>query len=99
MTNAVLSVTYTDVPGFPHGSAVAAIKATITGPAGPQTQSVGAGTASITFDNVVPGSYAYVVEAVDSGGNVYGTAVQGTFSVPEPPVTLSLPSAVTLTLV
>ena len=95
--NALLAILYSDVPGFPAGSAVSHIVASITGAVTPvQTQTVAPGAPSVTFASVPADTYTYSVAGVDSAGNTYGTAVTGTFTVTAPAtVTLSLPSAVT----
>lgn len=95
--NAILAVLYSLVPGFPAGSVVASISASITGAATPiVTQSVPPDTAAITFANVPADSYTFSVAAVDASGNVFGTPVTGTFVIAAPTtVSLSLPSSVT----
>lgn len=100
--NANLAISYVDVPGFPAGSAVAAIVASITDtsltPPTSLTQSVTPGTASVSFPNVAAGSYSFSVAAQDSTGAVLGTPVTGTFTITAPAtISLSLPSVVTPT--
>ena len=95
--NAILAIAYADVPGFPAGSVVAHISASITGAVTPVVnQIVLPGTASITFANVPADTYSFSVAGVDASGNVFGTAVTGSFTITAPAtVTLSLPSTVT----
>jgi hypothetical protein len=100
--NLVLAVLYSPVPGFPAGSAVAAVTATVTGTASGNTtrisQSAPAGETSFVFPLTVADTYTYSVQAVDGATppNTYGTAVTGTFTITAPAtVTLSLPSSVT----
>jgi hypothetical protein len=100
--NLVLAVLYSPVPGFPPGSAVAAVTATVTGTAAgnttPISQSAPPDEASFVFALTVADTYTYSVQAVDGATppNTYGTAVTGTFAITAPvTVTLSLPSSVT----
>ena len=95
--NAVLAILYSLVPGFPAGSVVAHISASITGAVTPViTQSVPPDTASITFANVPADTYTFSVAAMDASGNTFGTAVTGTFTITAPAtVSLNLPSSVT----
>ena len=102
MSNAFLAVAYAPVPGFPAGTTVASISATITGQAAGNTtpilQTGAPGVSSIEFVNVVPDTYTYSVVAVTADGNPLGTAVTGTFTITAPTtVSLSLPSAVSVT--
>ena len=100
MSTQTVAVTYTPVPGFPAGSAVASILASITGanPANSMSQSVAPGTASIVFTNVTADSYSFSISGVDANGNVFGTPVTGTFvATGATTVTLNLPSAATVT--
>jgi hypothetical protein len=96
--NAVASIQYSDVPGFPPGSAIDHIEVTVQGAApgaAPITQNVAPGTTSVTFNSLPDDSYTISVEAVDANNNVFGTPVTGTFSISTVgTVTLSLPSAV-----
>jgi hypothetical protein len=82
MSTQTLTVAYAPVAGFPAGSVVASILATITGanPANSQSQSVAPGTASVVFNNVVDDNYSLTVEGVDASGNVFGTPATGTFT-------------------
>lgn len=94
--NAVMTVVYSLIGGFPAGSVVANVVASITGAATPVvSQTVAPGTATIAFDNVPADTYTYSVQAVDASNNTFGTAVTGTFTITAPTtVTLSLPSSV-----
>jgi hypothetical protein len=96
--NALASISYAPVEGFPVGSVVDHIVVTITGANTPaQTQNVAPGTGVVDFANVPADSYGFSVAAVDAAGNTFGTAVTGTFTITAPQtVTLSLPSAVTI---
>ena len=100
MTQAILAVSYADVPGFPAGSAVANVVASISG-ASSVSQTVPPGTAAVTFADLPAGDYSYSVSAVDASGAVLGTPVTGTFTVAvvDTTVTLSLPSTVGVTQV
>lgn len=94
-----LAVVYADVTGFPAGSAVANIVATITGSDGvAHSQTVPAGTASVTFPAVAADTYAVSVAGVDASGATLGTPATGSITITAPAtVTLSLPSTVTAT--
>jgi len=98
MSNAVLTIGYTDVPGFPPGSVVASILASIMNQnAGtpPETQTLPPGTVQATFGPLDPGDYSVLVQAVDANGSPLGGAATGSFNVPAPAtVTLSLPTSV-----
>lgn len=95
--NLDLGIVYADVPGFPTGSVVAHILASITGLVTPvATQIALPGAATIEFANVAADTYTYSVAGVDASNNTFGTPVTGTFVITAPAtVTLSLPSAVT----
>jgi len=95
--NLDLAIAYADVAGFPAGSVVAHILATITGLVTPvATQIALPGSATISFANVPADTYTYSVSGVDGSNNTFGTAVTGTFVVTAPAtVTLSLPATVT----
>ncbi len=99
--NLDLAVTYADVAGFPPGSAVIAIEATITGSAvgntTPTVQTQPPGTAAFVFPLTVADTYTYSVQGIDGATppNTYGTPVTGSFVITAPTtVTLALPSAV-----
>jgi hypothetical protein len=100
MSTAVLTGSYVNVPGFPAGSVVANVVASITGAATPiVSQTVPPGTAMITFSSVPPDTYTFSVAGVDASNNVFGTASTGTFTVSAPTtVTLSLPSGFVATV-
>jgi hypothetical protein len=98
--NAVASIQYSNVPGFPAGSAVDHIEVTVQGAAPgalPITQSVPPDTASVTFTALADDTYTVTVEAVDAANSVFGTPVTGSFtsSTVGSTVTLSLPASVT----
>ena len=98
--NAVLAIVYAPVPGFPAGSVVATIAATLVGTISttPITQTATPGTADITFANLAADNYTYSVAGEDASGNIFGSPVQGSFTITTPAtVTLTLPSAVTMT--
>ena len=98
--NALGSITYADVPGFPAGSVVSTIAVTLIGTANttPIVQDLAPGTASVEFANIAADTYAFTVAGQDASGNVFGTAVTGTFTITAPAtVTLSLPVTVTFT--
>ena len=96
MSNAVATLTYADVPGFPAGSVVDHVDVSITNTAtsAVTTQHVAPGTAAVTFSNVDPGSYTASAQALDGSGNTLGTAVTASFSITAPgTVSLSLPAS------
>lgn len=92
--NLDLALTYSDVPGFPVGSAVAQIVATLLGSAPGATKvsaAVGPAAAAIEFANVAADTYTYTVSNVDAAGNVLGSVVTGSFTVTTPQtISLSL---------
>lgn len=99
--NVIATIVYGDVPGFPAGTVLDHITATLTGStagAVPISQTVPPATANVTFASVPPDTYTYSVQGIDAGGNALGTAVTGSFTVgtPDQTVTLSLPASATL---
>lgn len=100
MSTATLTVVYADVPGFPAGSVVSHIVATVTGAVSAAvTQTVPEGTTSVIFPALGVDTYTYSIAAQDASGAVLGTAVTGTFAVSAPAtVTLSLPASATATV-
>jgi hypothetical protein len=99
--NLNLQVSYADVPGFPPGSAVAAIQVTVTGSAPgnttPLVETVPPGTAEVAVPLTVADTYTYAVQAIDAATppNSYGSPISGSFSITAPvTVSLSLPSSV-----
>ena len=96
MASAVLAITYAEVPGFPAGSVVDHIVATVTGAAS-SSQSVAPGTSSVSF-SLAAGSYTFSVQAADASGAFFGSPVTGSFTITAPAtVSLSLPASVTAT--
>jgi hypothetical protein len=98
--NADLAVTYADVPGFPAGSVVAEIVATLTGSAPgnttPMELSQPPGSAEFSFFNVQADTYAFSIEGLDAKGDTFGTPVTGSVTITGPTtVTLSLPASAT----
>lgn len=100
MSNAILTGSYVATDGFPPGSVVDHILATITGAATPaQSQAVAPGTTTITFAAVAPDTYNFTVAAMDANNNVFGTPSSGSFTVSaSTTVTLSLPSGFVATV-
>lgn len=103
MKNVTLTVRYADSDGFPAGSAVVRILASLdtvppSNPSAPLVQTMDPGTLSCTFVNVPDGVWQFSVAAQDSNAATLGTAVGGSFTVADDPVTvtLSLPSGVTV---
>lgn len=99
MSNAVLTIGYADVPGFPPGSVVAHIVVLITNqsasPPASQSQVVAPGTVTVNFDNLAEGDYSVSVQANAADGTPLGSPAIGTFKVAVPAsVTLSLPTSV-----
>lgn len=99
MSTQTFAVAYSPVAGFPAGSKVDHIAVSITGstPANSMNQNVAPDTASVVFNNVTADTYSFSVSAVDAAGNTFGTPVTGTFTAVDTTVTLSLPSAATVT--
>ena len=101
MATATLTITYGDVPGFPAGTVLNAIIASLTEtsvtPPVSTSQKVPPGTPSIVFTDVDPGTYTMTVNGVDPSGAVLGSPFTGTFTITAPTtVTLSLPASVTV---
>lgn len=93
---ATANISYSDVSGFPAGSAVSAVNVAVTNPDA-TTQSLVAtpGQTSVSFDATQVGAYSVSVQAVDANGVPLGTAATASFSVAAPQtVTLSLPATV-----
>ena len=102
MNQEILACSYTNVPGFPEGSAIANIVATVTGTlpgnTTPVVQKGAPDDSAFTFPGLPFDTYTYSVAGVDAAGNVFGTPVTGSFTLVAPvTVSLSLPSAVTAT--
>lgn len=99
MSNALVSIAYGDVPGFPVGSAVdhVAVTCIAVDPANSGLeQDVAPGTVDVTFANLNPDTYTFTAQAFSSAGVAYGTAVSTSLTIAVPvTVTLSLPSGVT----
>ena len=95
--NALVSVTYAAVAGFPAGSAVDHILVTATAgtPANsPPAQSVAPNTPSVTFVNLAPDTYVIKAQAFPASGVGFGTAVTTTITITSTAtVSLQLPSA------
>jgi len=101
MSQAIVTIAYSDVAGFPAGSVVDHVAVSITNttdsPPVSSTQNVAPGTGTVTFPNLDPGSYTYSISAQDASNSVYGTAVTGTFTISAPAtVTLSIPATATV---
>lgn len=95
----VASIVYSDVPGFPPGSAVAAINVVVTPDGGPANPAVQAppGSTSVDLGVLAVGGYSFSVFATDANSAILGTPVTGTFSVAAPStISLSLPSSVSM---
>jgi hypothetical protein len=97
MSNAVFSITYAKVDGFPAGTVVDHIAVSITDvsttPSTTVTQNLPPDSGSATFVNVAAGDYTFSVSGQDATNTVLGTAVAGKFSITAPAtVTLSLPA-------
>jgi hypothetical protein len=100
MSSAVVAITYAEIPGFPAGSVVASIVATLVGTVNvtPITQTGSPGVTTLTFANLAADTYSYSVSGEDPSGNIFGSPVTGSFTVTAPAtVSLSLPSAVSVT--
>ena len=107
-SNAVASIAYAPVPGFPAGSQLAGILVTLVGQAAgntvPQEQTVAANATTVTFPISVSDTYTVTAVGVDAQGNTFGTPATSAptpITVPTPaPVTVSLnlPSSVSVAL-
>ena len=95
------TITYTDVPGFPAGTTVNAIRVMISDTSGNQVQSqdVAPGTASVTFTGLTPGDFIASARGKDASDNMLGDGVSCTFTVTAPTVTLSLPASISPSVV
>lgn len=95
-----INVVYSpSAPTFPAGTVVASIAINVTNPDATVTPlTTTPDQASVSYNATQVGAYSVTVQAVDSAGNLLGTAVSTTFSVAAPQtVSLSLPSAVSVT--
>jgi hypothetical protein len=97
----IIDVAYTQTSGFPAGSAVASITATLTGTAlgntTPVTVTVTLGAPSVTVP-LTPDTYTWSLVNADSGGNALGGPFTGTGVVAAPAtVTLNLASGLNFT--
>lgn len=99
MSNAVATLTYADVPGFPAGSVVDHVDVSIKDASGAvTTQHVAPAATSVTFENVAAGTYTASANGVDAGGNVLGTPLSATFTISAGPATISLSLPSTLSV-
>lgn len=100
MTDAVASISYSDVPGFPAGTSVGSIEVTVTPSGGtPILQSVAPGTTSVTFTGLADGNYTADAQAVGADDSLLGSPVSTTFTIASGgggTVTLSLPSGLSV---
>jgi len=91
-----ITIGYTDVPGFPAGTAVDHYRLRVVGLVTPETSQPVTGT-SVDYTFPGPDTYTVGVAGVGATGTVLGTEVTTTFVVAAPvTVTLSLPSSVTV---
>ena len=97
----VINVTYTNTPGFPPGSVLAAITAVITGTAAGNTTPV---TIAVTLNAptitapLIPDTYAWTLTNSDAAGNTFGGPFAGTGIVHAPAtVTLALGTGLSFT--
>jgi hypothetical protein len=99
--NALVSVSYAAVSGFPAGSVVdhILVTATASNPANsPPSKSVAPNTASVTFTNLTPDTYTLTAQGFPASGAGYGTAVSTTITITSTaPISLQLPSSITVT--
>lgn len=96
MSNAVLTAVYGSQPGFPSGSAVAAIAvAAVAKNAAnsPPAQTVPAGTLTVVFANLAADDYTFTATPVDASGNPLVAP-----GYTPPTTTLTIPVAQTVTL-
>ena len=95
----IITLGFSDVPGFPEGSAVDHIRLEVVGLVTAATsQAVPVGTTSVDYTFPAADTYTVTVSGVSAAGVVYGTAVSTVFVVAPVTVTvtLSLPSSVTV---
>lgn len=97
----VINVSYTNTPGFPAGSVLASITATLVGTAAgnttPVTATVTLNAPSITVP-LVPDTYTWTLVNADAAGNVFGGPFTGTGIVHAPAtVTLALGTGLSFT--
>lgn len=97
MSNALLTIAYAQVPGFPAGTVVDHTEVTLTGPT-TVSQAVPPGITTATFTGLAPGVYIFNVFGVDASGKTLGTPVTGTFTVAAATISVSLPISVTASL-
>jgi hypothetical protein len=99
--NAVASITYASVAGFPLGSVVDHIAVTITGSKSgnttPVVSNVAPGTATVTFTNLIPDTYGIVVQGMPATGPGFGSPVNASITITATTMSLTLPSAVSVT--
>jgi hypothetical protein len=97
--NALISITYADVPGFPENSVVDHILVTVTGSTTPATsQSLPPSTGTVTFPNLPADTYTVTAQGFPATGAGFGTAASATFTITAPAtVTLSLPATLSAT--
>ena len=97
--NAVVTIAYSDVPGFPADAAVDHITVTCAGsnPANSaRAQAVPPSTATVTFANLTPDTYTISAQGFPATGAGYGTAVSTTLTIKSTAtISLSLPATLT----
>jgi hypothetical protein len=97
--NAQLTIAY--VPfSAPPGSVVdhVTVAATASNPANnPPAQSVPGDTTSVTFTNLTPDTYTFVVQAFPQSGPGFGSPVQATLVITGTSVTLQIPGTLDAT--
>ena len=96
--NAVASITYADVAGFPAGSVVDHVLVTCDGTVtanSQPSQTVPPGTVTVTFANLTPDTYTLTAQAFSPvSGSGYGTAVSTTITITSTAtISLSLPAS------
>lgn len=97
MSKVILVLTFAAVAGFPAGTSVDHLSATLTGGSGDAlTASAPADATSIEFADVPAGDYSGSVSGRDSSNNTLGTPVNFSFTVTpvDTSISLNLPSAV-----
>jgi hypothetical protein len=97
--NALISLVYSVIAGFPAGSVVDHILVTVTGAtagATPLSQKLAPDASSVTFANLPADTYTVTAQGFPAIGAGFGTPAGTTFTITAPAtVSLSLPATVT----
>lgn len=94
---ALIAVAFASVPGFPPGTTIDHLQATLSG-AADSSQSVPPDATSLVFDNLPAGGYSISLVAIGSDGANLGTPATTTFTLTDTSsISLSLPATLTAT--